>query len=316
MATPDLLRFNGITLLPKPPYNDTDKVTTDYTANTVNKNGRVIKEFYVKFEFNVTSNDSVLHHHRQIMTTILNAHSGAVQLFDKHEKMITQEKINNIKSVTDQQGMFITYSKSRMTTRRTRHTIIQKIRTTISLSDIKNTEMVMHQMKTKNIYLRMHYFEPTAWDINNSIGWLRDIHPTLMSHEAVRTTIEVIYAAHGKNTKIPQYNLAYFTPSSTDKNNKSMRMKAVEIQVERNHRWVLDKLLKKAFMLNPIYVPWRMKYTDLNQYQMNLRAQHKYLTNTWPNERPTEWTNDQTSKRTNKQTNQKANEPTDKPRNK
>ena len=44
---------------------------------------------------------------------------------------------------------------------------------------------------------------------------------------------------------------------------------------------VLHKLLIKAFHENPIYVPWDTRRRDPTWYKNSLRAQFKYLCNTY-----------------------------------
>ena len=277
-------RYDGSVLIPLMPTPDTTSVSTDKTRTNPPKNGRVTKEFLVKFEFNATDNNKavpILQHHRQIMSSILSAHKENCILFDKNDQPIDQARINTIQSNADHAELFDIHSRPPTTTRKTRHLIIMTIRTNLSLSDIKNTVMVMHHMRDKNIFIRMHHFPATVHDVN-SLGWFRDLHPTQMSHVNIRKFIDdAIHATSGDQTVIPYYNLAFCNPGFADENKVLMKTKSLEIQVDRKSGRTLDQLLKKAFLSNPIYIPWRTKYQNPDRYRLSLRAQFKYLQNTW-----------------------------------
>lgn len=142
------------------------------------------------------------------------------------------------------------------------------IKTCISLLDLKNTVMVTHHMKAKNIFIRMHHFPIDVHDIN-SLGWFHDVHPSQMSHTDIRKQIyEAIKAASGEHIAIPFYNLAFCNPGFIDTDKTPMKTKSIEIQVEHKSSCFLDKLLKKTFLHNPIYIPWHTKYNDPDRYRL------------------------------------------------
>ena len=107
-----------------------------------------------------------------------------------------------------------------------------QIRTALSLSDIRNTELVMYQLKNLNVFIRMHNFPMKVHDIV-SIGWFRDIHPTQMTHENISNHINESIRAVNPSTTIPPYHLAFTNPGFQDDQGKAMKTKAIEIQVEK-----------------------------------------------------------------------------------
>jgi hypothetical protein len=60
-----------------------------------------------------------------------------------------------------------------------------------------------------------------------------------------------------------------------------MRTKAIQISCPRSSSKALSKILFQALAKNPIFIPWTMRYNNVTNYKNNLRAQHKYLINTW-----------------------------------
>jgi hypothetical protein len=62
---------------------------------------------------------------------------------------------------------------------------------------------------------------------------------------------------------------------------EEMRTKAIQINCERQHSRQLHKMFVKALETNPIYVPWNARRKDPTWYKNSMRAQFKYLCNTW-----------------------------------
>ena len=286
-------RYNGTLFGTPPPPVDSASVTTEHTVTNPPVNGRVTKEFLIKFEF-LQQTDSkpvpIMLHHRQLMCSILNAYKNQIVLYDNHDQPIDQTRINKIQSNADHRALFDIYTKDgvsikhkngKVTTRLPRHTIIMMVKTAFSLNDIRNTDVVMRQLRGFNTFMRLHHFDQKCHDIA-SCGWFRELHPTQMSHEVIKAHIDAsIKAATGPDTVIPQYNLAFCNPNFEEEDERPMKTKALEIQVERKLNRTMDRLLKKAFLTNPIYVPWRARHGDAAWYRQSLRAQFKYLYTTW-----------------------------------
>ena len=277
-------RFAGSPLPINQTVQDVSSVATEQTVTNPKKNGRSLREFFVKFEFpqqDRARGVPILQNHRQILCSILNAHKDQVTLFDKNENPLDQTKLNAIRSMADHRALFDIHTKDGNDRRKTRHTIIMMIRSTLSLTDIRSANLVAYQLTHLHIFLRMHHFPLNTFDVA-SIGWLRDVHPTQMDHDTLKHSIDTaIKASCGDSTIIPFYNLSFCSPAFQEENKTPMRTKAIEIQVERKYVRLLDGLIKKAFAHHPIYVPWRQKYKEPNHYRLNLRAQFKYLVNTW-----------------------------------
>ena len=276
--------FDGITVPAQQPSSDNVTTATDHINNNAKRNGTETKEFYLKIEINAINNNTpvpVPPHHVKLLTTILQTYGNQVTFFDKHDLPIEQPRLLAITSVASHKALFDTHSKAGNNNRKTRHTIIMKIRTSVSLYDIKNTESVRIQLKTLNIFIRQHYFPIDVHDIAG-LGWFHTTHPSQMTYKTIKANIDLaIRTAVGDTVTIPQYHLSNCSPDFSDDNGLSMKTKAVQILMARSDQKLLDSLLKKAYANNPIYVPWRLKHSNPPQYRNCLRVQHKYLLNTW-----------------------------------
>jgi hypothetical protein len=92
------------------------------------------------------------------------------------------------------------------------HDIIMALCTAKSFNDIKNTTLVTTKLKQFNAYITEHKFGITKWDIT-SLGWFRNLHPSLMSYDLVKNyIIDKVKANCQKKTTIPPYQLLNTSP--------------------------------------------------------------------------------------------------------
>lgn len=121
-STPDTNQYDGSTpLLPRVIVNDAS-IVTEPTKTNPKKNGRITREFLIKFEFNTSDNNKsvlVLLYHCQILCSILNAHNDSIIFYDKHDQVVDQAKLNTIQSNADHATLFNVYSRPSTDTRKT-----------------------------------------------------------------------------------------------------------------------------------------------------------------------------------------------------
>ena len=108
------------------------------------------------------------------------------------------------------------------------------------------------------------------------------MHPSHMSYALIKTHIQqLIKTISPASTIIPQFELSNATAKFQEPGQNEMRTRAIQISCDRKYSKVLHKLLIKAFHENPIYVPWDTRRRDPTWYKNSLRAQFKYLCNTY-----------------------------------
>jgi hypothetical protein len=91
-----------------------------------------------------------------------------------------------------------------------------KVRTSLSLYEIRTTSGIMRQLKEMQAFIQEHHFTIDEWDIA-SVGWFHDLHPNHMSYDMIVDHSNTLMSIAIKNsfppkTKIPFYKLSNCTP--------------------------------------------------------------------------------------------------------
>jgi hypothetical protein len=285
MTTPDpSVDYNGTLYAQPPTPKESSSVYTDKTANTAGKNDQPVREFLLRFEYLQKGKQPVpiISHHRQLLTSILNAHKDQVTVYDKNNKPVDQSRINSITSIAHLRDLVDINTR---TGDKVRHILIMKLRTSLSVYELRTSTGVMRQLQTMEAYIQEHFFGITEWDIA-SLGWFRELHPNHMSYDMIIDHCNGLITGILKDnfppkTRIPFYKLSNCSPKFQLEGQDEMRTKAIQINCERQYSRQLHKMFVKALETNPIYVPWNARRKDPTWYKNSMRAQFKYLCNTW-----------------------------------
>jgi hypothetical protein len=205
-----------------------------------------------------------------------------ITIYDKNDKAIDITGLRTISPVALFRELVDIHTR---TANQVRHVIIMKVRTSLSLYEIRTTSSIMRQLKEMQAFIQEHHFTIDEWDIA-SVGWFHNLHPSHMSYDMIvdhsNTLMTIaIKTSFPPKTKIPFYKLSNCTPKYQAEGHDDMRTKAIQITCARSASKQLHKLLVKAFAENTIYVPWTACRTNPTWYRNCMRAQHKYLCNTW-----------------------------------
>jgi hypothetical protein len=165
MMTPDpSVDFNG-TLFAQPPIpKESLSVYTDKTVNTAGKNDQPVREFLLRFEYlqKVKQPVPIISHHPQLLTFFLNAHKDQVTINDKNNKPVDQARINSITSIAHLRDLVDINTR---TSDKVRHILIMKLRTSLSVYELRTSTGVMRQLKTMGAYIQENFFGISEWDI-------------------------------------------------------------------------------------------------------------------------------------------------------
>ena len=280
MQNPDQA-YNGTLFAKTPSTQDSSSVYTDKTTNVPSSKGLTVREINIKFEYvQKSSNHAVpiLLYHRQLLTSIIYAHGDNVTIFDKNDRRIDQTRINSLTSIALLRELADIHTRDGKVAR---HIIIMRFRSSVSLHTIRNTTVFMTHLKNMNAYVQEHSFSVTEWDIS-SVGWFRNMHPNHMSYELIKTHIQTLMKTTSPaSTVVPHFELSNATAKFQEPGQNEMRTRAIQISCDRKSSKIIHKLLIKAFATNPIYVPWDARRQDPTWYKNCLRAQFKYLCNTF-----------------------------------
>jgi hypothetical protein len=260
---------------------DSSSTSTDRTANNVLPNGAVVQEMLICFEYVQTNKNvpvHVLQSHSVILNTILLEHPNHVTIYDKNNKTIDRTRVAALSSLAQLRDLCDLNTRQND---KARHVIVMAIRTAHTFAELKKTTLMETNLKANNTYMSEHKFGITEWDIS-SIGWFRNLHPNLMSHELIKSYLaDEVKKNCPKKTTIPTYQLLNTSPWYKEEGAPNMRTKAIQISCPRSSSKALRKILFQALANNPIFILWTMRYNTATNYKNNLRAQHKYLINTW-----------------------------------
>ena len=273
--------YNGTLFAKTPISQDSSSVYTDKTANIPTSKGQPVREFNVKFEYvQKISNKPVpiLQYHRQLLTSIIYAHGDQVTIFDKNNKPVDQSRINTLTSIASLRELADIHTRDGKVVR---HVVIMNIRSSLSVHDIRNTTVFMTHLKNMNAYVQEHAFPITEWDIS-SVGWFRNMHPNHMSYTLIKSHIaSLVKSKCPSSSMLPHFELSNATAKYQEPGQIEMRTRVIQISCDRKSSKTLHKILIKAFNDNPIYVPWDARRQDPTWYKNSLRAQFKYLCNTF-----------------------------------
>jgi hypothetical protein len=286
MTTPaEATTFNGNLFAQPPTPTDSPSVYTDKTANVAGKNAKPVKEILIKFDHvQKSARVNIMNNQRQILTSILNAYKDEVTIFDKNNKPIDQTRINSITSIAHLRDLVDINTRTSGIGKNTkvRHIIIMKLRTSLSAYDLRTTAGISHQMHQLGIYIQEHEYPITDWDVV-SVGWFYNLHPNHMSYDMIVAHTTVLIKAALKThfppkTEVPLFKLSNCSPQYEK---EEMKTKAIQISCARRSSKLLRRMLTKAYTTNPIFVPWDAKREDPTWFKNCMRAQYKYLCNTW-----------------------------------
>jgi hypothetical protein len=284
MTLPDApANYNGSLFTAPPTQPESASVYTDKTVNTAGQNAQPVREFLVKFEYLQKGQQiPIINNHCQLLASLLSSLKDQITIYDKFDKIVDIPRLQTIASVALFRDLVDIHTR---TANQVRHIIIMKVRTSLSLYEIRTSTGIMKQLKDMQAFIQEHHFTIDEWDIS-SVGWFHDLHPNHMCYDSIIAHTNTLMTAAIKtdfppNTKIPFYRLSNCTPKYQGDGHEDMRTKAIQLTCARSASKQLHKLLVKAFATNPIYVPWTARRTNSTWYRNCMRVQHKYLCNTW-----------------------------------
>jgi hypothetical protein len=284
MTTPDApAAYKGNLYTAPPTPQESSSVYTDKTTNTAGPNAQPVREFLIKFEYLQKGQQiPIINNHCQLLASLLSTLKDQITIYDKNDKAVDIPRLQTITSVALFREFVDIHTR---TANQVRHVIIMKVRTSLSLYEIRTTSGIMRQLKDMQAFIQEHHFTIDEWDIA-SVGWFHDLHPNHMCYDMIvnhsnKLMATAIKTSFPPKTQIPFYKLSNCTPKYQADGQDDMRTKAIQITCARSASKQLHKLLVKAYADNTIYVPWTARRTNPTWYRNCMRAQHKYLCNTW-----------------------------------
>ena len=264
---------------PGPNPSSSQSVATEHTGNRMGENPRDSIVFCVKAEFvaNPSVKATVMKLHIDLIRLFHRTHTHSLIVFDKNEKILTKYHLDQVRNLADYKALFDVSSKPGNNTRPTRHSVVMNFRSTLSLRDIKSNFSVQEYLDTNKIYLRFHHF-PRDIIETTSLGWLCGYHPTQHDHVALKDLMLERIGANFPDEVIPYFHLTYSSPSRARKGGgPRITTKALEIMVDRDLRFKLDRFIKNTFAGENFYVKWKLRDEAPETFRNAMTVQSKFL---------------------------------------
>jgi hypothetical protein len=257
------------------------------------------EEKTLRFRFPVmnTGNNNVpppmLHYH--FISTVQDAFGDKVKFLDNNNRIL--EKNDMIRfDIKHQKNTFKWYSnasnKQRGFTqqpdtintddRRSTKYVSHRIRTSLSMADIKSNPRVKSLLTDHNFFVNFHRWDETEWDVIQ-LGFFFGLDPTFLNVDQATSTVTAnlqaaIAAKPTPRPKMPKFKLVFGSPKITI-NNKAVRTKAYAIEGQRATSGELISLLKEAYKTTGSFVTYQMRQRAPEALHKLIRAQTKFIAN-------------------------------------
>ena len=235
----------------------------------------------------------VLHYH--FIAAVQDAFRDSIQFTDNKNRVVN--KIDLVRSnINNQKNSFTWYSDSStkrigMTQipdaanpndRRTTKCVSRRIRSSLSMSDLKANERIKELLIDHNFYVNFHRWDETEWDIVQ-LGFFFGLDPTFLTVDQATSKITAdlqaaIATKASPRHKMPKFKLVLGSPKITIKN-KAVRPKAYAIESHRSTNGELIKLLKEAYQTTRSFIAYQMQQRLPDALHKLIRAQTQFISN-------------------------------------
>jgi hypothetical protein len=222
---------------------------------------QLIQEVQERFggKVKVLSNNNVLMPKVDILTWTEDRHSKHFKIHPEngHPRQVRQTSSQSIGS------------------RKSSRFIVHRVRSSVSLREIKSIPKIHELLKNHNCYVNEHRWTEDVWE-TVQIGFFQGLNPQFYSvDDATSMVSEAITKACSK-TKIPKFKLSFCTPQTTI-HNAQLRTKAYAIETEKSTSMEMLKILKHTYRETTEFIPFQMRSKHPEAYARILLQQSKMI---------------------------------------
>ena len=263
---------------------DVDDDDRTVSSSGSGKNGHEMAEINVKWCLtgisDVTTAKNVLIH---ILATIIHSFTDDVTIIDHKAREFTNPDgyatIKSIEAEIHTAKLPIHKAKTKNERQLNRWYATHTIRTSQSISTIKNHFVVNELLRQQKAYVTIHQFNIKDWDIAH-LGFLQ--RHNVLHITKNQTKIKINNMMHEIEGNHPQIELANTRVKSGQKAILSHMTQAYEIQCKRDDSTKILKLLKSGkFRQTMDFVPYAYKKHKPEAFLQAIQNQNKCLTETW-----------------------------------
>ena len=222
------------------------------------------KELTLKIRYQISHDASPFHlPHVQLLQFLNNNIFPNIVILNKRCEVL---KVAAIMSLNNQEvylNHFEPHHRERQTESVVKEVvIIQTLRTSLSLSEIKRQTGVIDYLKTHNIQLSAHEWTTSIWNVQ-SIGFLTKYSPTHQPKELVLFNMNKKY---GKINNMPQFKLKP-TSVATTINKQRIRVQVYAIEVQAKDAKMAEKVMLTTSDSPEDFISFRMKRMNYKAFQ-------------------------------------------------
>jgi hypothetical protein len=244
------------------------------SIDTPPRQPKMKSELKLRIRYKVKEQNKDHHNlHVQLLQFLVNNVTPTITVFNKKHKVLKTAAVMALSGEEIYRNHFdIHYSTLKNDEETKQAIIIQYIQINLTLSAIKNQPGVLAFLKTNKIYINIHEWTPTNWDVT-CIGFLSKFLPSHHPKELALLTITTKFAFL---KQMPQSRLKQVTIRSTIYN-KIVSIKVYAIETVNKDTRAAEKLFLKHAEDPDEFIAFKMQ--KINQKAFNnaiaLVAQHQ-----------------------------------------
>jgi hypothetical protein len=172
---------------------------------------------------------------------------------------------------------FDTYTIPGKGGRPSRHFVVHRIRTTLSLSTIRNERHVLQALQENDVFMKRHYFQEDEWNTVN-LGFMLYFDPSKHPRDDAKERVLNMALEEGcyGDGKGDKFQLVPGTPYLYV-SGRRFPTQAYTVVCLREHASDVDTMLKDTYRKTSHYVKFRLRNKNAQAFGRALQAQNHYL---------------------------------------
>ncbi|KAI2495318.1 hypothetical protein MHU86_19217 [Fragilaria crotonensis] len=276
-----------------PIADDISDVTQPGTGGR-KRNDQKLVEKTLKFRFIQSKHDASIHPsklHLHWIQAVQEYFGEEVIIMTNNNKVMprvdtltwTKEQHQNLFNLHDQENqndrkqshMESTYTSSK---RDKSVFIVHRLRTAVSLQEMKSVPKIHELLRKHNCFLTEHRWTEDVWN-TTQLGFIQGLDPQYydLAHATSKVATELKRHFPSK-TKLPKFYLAFCTPTIKYKG-KDFRTKAYAIETEKSTSMEMLKILKLVYRESTDFTSFQLRNKHPEAYVRILLQQTKMISN-------------------------------------
>ena len=283
----------GAPPVPPPPHDSAMNATPSRQKATGPK-GPVLIEKTVKFRFTRANQHDAIDPatiHLHWVHLVQEALEKEIQVFTNNGGIMPQVDTMRWTSVQHAQqykihsqqpkadGYNRDHSSHQPTSRSPTAFIMHRIRTTATITAIRNLPRVQKLLRDNGVFMTEHRWSEDVWNISQQ-GFMLGIDPQfytpLQAHQRISSALEKALKKSTTPIRIPKFAVAFCTPQ-VNIGSTSVKTKAYAIETEKSKAIEMQRALKEACKQTNDFVPFHLRSKHPEAFSRYVQQQSKIL---------------------------------------